>query len=160
MSESSFQESFKRTNKIRVSYKLLRFTMLNKYLCKHCYSSSRVSIVIAHSIDPIHRFYLLPRAVLNWQYKKLRWSTCKRLLVASNWAQNKWQFTLIKIFSRKWGAGDMTALATLWQPEHPDVLCILWKACVNVCPMEEWEGGSQMGGCWDTENESLNNWEM
>ena len=26
--------------------------------------------------------------------------------------------------------------------------------------MEEWEGGSQMGGCWDTENESLNNWEM
>ena len=25
---------------------------------------------------------------------------------------------------------------------------------------EEWEGNSQMGGCWDTENESLNNWEM
>ena len=26
--------------------------------------------------------------------------------------------------------------------------------------MEEWEGGSQMGSCWDTENESLNNWEI
>ena len=26
--------------------------------------------------------------------------------------------------------------------------------------MEEWEGGFQMGGCGDTENESLNNWEM
>ena len=25
---------------------------------------------------------------------------------------------------------------------------------------EEWEGGSQMVGCWDTENVSLNNWEM
>ena len=29
----------------------------------------------------------------------------------------------------------MTALATLWQPVHPDVLCILWKVCVNVCPL-------------------------
>ena len=24
----------------------------------------------------------------------------------------------------------------------------------------QWEGGSQIRGCWDTENESLNNWEM
>ena len=25
---------------------------------------------------------------------------------------------------------------------------------------EEWEGNLPMGGCWDTENESPNNWEM
>ena len=44
----------------------------------------------------------------------------------------------------------------------PDILA---RGLRDPCPgvrysTVQWEGDSQMGGCSDTENESLNNWEM